>query len=104
MPGVSYEPLAPQGEAPNLLDHSQLWVVMPEVRFLARLHLCLSYPSQCDPFTVCCERVVQLVFRSFPEGIVLYVAVDWLPVIDIPKEEKYSLPARHLKPMRGASA
>lgn len=61
-------------------------------------------PTQCDPFTVCCERVVQLVFRSFPEGIVLCVAVDWLPVIDIPKEEKYSLPACHPKPMRRASA
>ena len=36
----------------------------------------LSLP-RCDSFLVCiCEAAAQLVFRSFSEGIVPYVAVD----------------------------
>lgn len=30
--------------------------------------LCLSYPPWCDPFIICCEGAVQLVFRSFFRG------------------------------------
>ena len=48
------------------------------VAFLVRLHLCLSYSPWCDPFTLCCAGGVLLVFRSFSEGTVPYVARDLL--------------------------
>lgn len=30
----------------------------------------------CGPLNICCEGDIQLVFRSFSQGIILYVAVD----------------------------
>lgn len=44
--------------------------------FLARLHLCLFYSSQCALFILFCGEDAQLAFRSFSERTVLYVAVD----------------------------
>ena len=44
-----------------------------------RPDLCPSYMFLCDPFKIlCCGRAVQLVFRSFSEGIVPYMTVDLL--------------------------
>lgn len=53
-----------------------LWVIPAWVGFLAILHFCLFYLSQCGLFIHCCGEAVELVFTSFSERIVLYVAVD----------------------------
>lgn len=55
-----------------VVDHCTKSGVFGETRSL------LSYPSRCGPFLYCCEGAIQLVFRSFSERIVLYVAVDLL--------------------------
>lgn len=60
------------------LRSSQLWVPVPGVGFLARAYLCLSYPSQCHPFTICCRGTIHLVFRTFSDEIILYVVVEFL--------------------------
>lgn len=39
------------------------------MRFLARPHLCLFYPFQCDTLSFVVEGAVQLVFSSFLAGI-----------------------------------
>lgn len=46
------------------------------VGVLARLHLCLSHLSRCGPFSLCCGRAIQLVFRVFSEKINSSVASD----------------------------
>ena len=71
VPDVRYEPLAAHGEAPKC-EISLLWSPCWDGSGggLARLYLSLSYPSSCGPFFFCCEGAVQLVFRSFSEGIV----------------------------------
>ena len=48
------------GEIPPLL-----WVTMSGVGIWLRPCLCLSYPSRCGPFNLCCEEVVHVGFRSF---------------------------------------
>lgn len=67
---VRHEPLGTQGEDLDLWDPSRLWVATWgwEWWYLERLCLCLSYPPWCDPFIICCEGAVQLVFRSFFRG------------------------------------
>ena len=68
------EPLIPQGEAPDSWDPSLLWVTTLRVEFWVRPGLCLSYLSKCSPFNIC-EGALPLVFRSFSDRIVFYVAV-----------------------------
>lgn len=71
MPDGSYR------EAPNVWIPSQLWVTMQGEGFMARSHLSLSYPPWCHSFLLCWrEGTVQLLFRSFSEGIAPFVPVD----------------------------
>ena len=35
-----------------------------------------NYPIPCGPFTVCCEGAIQPVLRSFSEGIIPYIVID----------------------------
>lgn len=49
----------------------------------ARWCLCLSFPSPCCPFILCCGGSDHPTFRSLSEGIIPYIAVDFLS----PKEE-----------------
>ena len=60
----------------DLWDPSWLSVATLGVVFWVRLCLCVSYLLWCGPFTTCCERAVQLLFRSFSERIVPYVVAD----------------------------
>ena len=45
-----HKPLSPQGKVPYLWDPSQLWVTVPGVGVLVRLHLCFSLPISMWPF------------------------------------------------------
>lgn len=70
------KPFALQGEAlcsslPPVGCHAR-------AGFWARTCLCLSYLSQCGLFILCCGGAAQLILRSFPEGVALYVSVDLL--------------------------
>ena len=76
VPDEGHKPLTPQRDASDLWDPSLLWVTMLGVGLLARLRLCLTYPSWCGPFIIHCEGAVHLAFRSFSGWIVPYVAVD----------------------------
>lgn len=71
---VGYEPLSPQEKKLHLWDSSWLWVPVPGVGFWGDCIL-LLLPSLMWPFYHLLQNV-QLVFRSFPEGIVQFVAVD----------------------------
>lgn len=46
------EPLAPQGEAPDLWDLYRLGFTTPGMGFLMSLHLCLSCSSSCGPLLI----------------------------------------------------
>ena len=78
IPHMGLEPHTPQGYSPYLWDPSCLWVATLECGVLVRLHLYLSYPSQCELFIFCCGRALQLVCRPFLEGIFPYVAAGLL--------------------------
>lgn len=75
---VELKTFALQGCDPWLWDPSCLCVTTPEMEFLVRPHLCITYPSWCGLFILHCGEVIQLGFRSFSERRVLYIAVDLL--------------------------
>ena len=75
VPHVGYESFTPQGGALGMWVPCWLWVTELGVAFTVKLCPSLSYLPQCDPFLLCwCEGAALVVFRSFSEKIVSYVA------------------------------
>lgn len=68
------QPLAPQAEALDLWDSSQLWGTGPGLEFWGT---CVSAsPAHLSVVLSPSEVAVQLRFRSFSKGIVLYLAIN----------------------------
>ena len=70
--------LSPQEKSHFCELTSQPWLAAlgGQETHLQRLYLSLSYPPQLGSLILFCGGAVQLVFRSFSTGAILYVAVD----------------------------
>lgn len=66
--GVGHKLTVPPGETLNYDIPPPFVGYHAGVHVLARLHLCLSYLSQCGLFILCYGVAVKLVFRSFSKN------------------------------------
>lgn len=83
------------GHKPCLLRETLLFLQLPpeglRLESWARPHPCLSHPSRCGPFILCCGGAVQLVFRVLLEGIFLHMAVySGYPWEEVSSESSYA--------------
>lgn len=67
VPHAVYEHFTPQGKAPCLWHFPWLWVTVKGCSFWRGV--CLSHLPPCGSFILSCGGAVQLVFKSFSEGI-----------------------------------